>query len=173
VIRSNSHTSSYVIGEPDGTQSARLEKVLDILKAGLPQARATSHIRREIWAKLCLNVPSSLLAVLTMSTGPELFANPDTRELYRQLGEETALVAASYGEQVGFDLQAQIDAAGNIRHPPSMLQDTIAGRPMEVDAQLCAVQDMARRRGVSTPLLDILLPLLLQRARTDSNAWLP
>ena len=173
VIRSNSRRSSYTLGEPDGTVSPRLERVVRMLQLGLPGACATGNIRREIWTKLCLNVPSSILSVLTSSTGLDLFENPDTLELYRRLGEETAAIAAALGEDAGFNLQSQIEAAGNVRHTPSMLQDLLAGRQLEVDAQLCAVQDIARRLGVATRLLDELLPLVLQRARFASRTPTP
>ena len=54
-----------------------------------------------------------------------------------------------------------------MRHPPSMLQDLLAGRPLEIDAQLTTVQDLARAAGVATPTLDLLLPLVVQRATSE------
>ena len=172
VIRVNSPTSRFAIGEPTGTMSSRLSEIVALLNKGLPGAVATNDIRGEIWSKLMLNLPSSLLSTLTVSTQTELFADPGSRELYRQLAEEGRMVAASYGIDVTFDLDAQVAAAGNHRHPPSMLQDLIAGRSLELDAQVRAVQDLARQSNVQTPILDVTLSLLAQRARSEYAASL-
>jgi 2-dehydropantoate 2-reductase len=72
-------------------------------------------------------------------------------------------VAASLGITVAADEEARIARMRTVRHPPSMLQDLVAGRPLEIDAQLLAVQDLARQGGVDTPVLDTLLALLVQR----------
>jgi 2-dehydropantoate 2-reductase len=173
VIRNNSTGgSSFLIGEPNGADSARLRDTVSAMKTGLPGTSATHQIREEIWTKLMLNVPSSLMTVLTVSTGPEIFANPEARELYRALGQETQNVAASYGVSATFDLQAQITSAGNHRHPPSMLQDLLARRSMEVEAQLRSVQELGRQNGVNTPVLDVTLALLVQRAKSEFAASL-
>ncbi len=167
VVRCNGPHSSFTLGEPDGSDSPRLRQAVAALAPGLPGAQATDAIRQKIWAKLALNVPSSMMAVLTMTAAHDTFANPDTRALYRRLGEETESVAAAYGEAAGFDLAAHEKAATTMRHPPSMLQDLLAGRPLEIDAQLTTVQDLARAAGVATPTLDLLLPLVVQRAASE------
>lgn len=51
----------------------------------------------------------------------------------------------------------------------SMLQDLLAGRPLEVDAQLVAVQQLARAVNVVTPALDSMLALLLQRLKATAR----
>lgn len=172
VIRNNASASSFVVGEPDGSDSPRLREAVALMRQGLPGARGTQDIRSEIWTKLALNVPSSLMSALTVSTGPEIFADAETRALYRRLGEETDRVAAAHGVSANFDLDAQMRSAGNHRHPPSMLQDLLAGRPLEIDAQLGAVQDMARQAHVPTPLLDVTLALLTLRANSEFAAGL-
>ncbi|WP_233233501.1 ketopantoate reductase family protein [Bordetella sp. LUAb4] len=172
VVHSTSTTNTYTIGEPDNSASPRLAEIVATLRHGLPGARASQQIRRDIWAKLVLNVPSSLTCALTVSTAPELFAQEDTRELWRQLGNEANAVAAAHGIDAGFDLDAQISSGGKNRHPPSMLQDLLAGRPLELDAQMRAVQDLGRMAGVATPMLDVAVTLLAQRARSEFAASL-
>ena len=46
-----------------------------------------------------------------------------------------------------------------------MLQDLQLGRPMEIDALLTAVQELGRIVDVPTPVIDVVLPLVQQRAR--------
>jgi 2-dehydropantoate 2-reductase len=46
-----------------------------------------------------------------------------------------------------------------------MLQDLERGRPLEIDALVCAIQELGRRVGDATPKLDTILALVVQRAR--------
>ncbi len=172
VVRGTSKVNTFTIGEPDNSASPRLAAVIETLQRGLTGARASQQIRRDIWAKLVLNVPSSLTCALTLSTAPEIFAREETRELWRQLGSEANAVAAAHGVDAGFDLDAQMRASGGNRHPPSMLQDLLAGRAMEIDGQLRAVQDLGRMAGVPTPMLDVTVTLLAQRERSEFAASL-
>ena len=43
---------------------------------------------------------------------------------------------------------------------PSMLQDVLLGRPMEVDAIVGELQEFARASGVATPVLDTVGTLI-------------
>ena len=43
---------------------------------------------------------------------------------------------------------------------PSMLQDILAGRPMETDGILGELQQLARTFGVVTPAIDLMVSLL-------------
>ena len=48
-----------------------------------------------------------------------------------------------------------------------MLQDLDAGRKMEIDALVCAVQELARLVEVDTPAIDAVAGLVKMRARVD------
>src|SRR3984885_16270676 len=50
-------------------------------------------------------------------------------------------------------------------HKPSILQDYELGRPMEIDALVRAPAAFARAANLSTPTLDLLAALAIQRAR--------
>lgn len=173
VIRSTKKTSQFLLGEPDGSLSGRLQSVVQLMQQGLPGTVGTTSIRSEIWSKLLVNLPSSLLSTLTVSTSPELFAEPQVREIYRQIADETCRIAAAYDVQIQFDVDAQATYAGTNRHPPSMLQDLLAGKPLELNAQILAVQDLARDAGVPTPMIDITATLLGQRARSTHAGHKP
>ena len=47
-----------------------------------------------------------------------------------------------------------------------MLQDLEAGKAMEIDALVTAVQEMGRIVGVETPAIDAVLALVQQLGRT-------
>ena len=66
---------------------------------------------------------------------------------------------------LGWDLRAEIDVDSVARRNkpgqrPSMLQDVLQGRPLEVEAHLGQLQAFARTAGVPVPTIDTLLPLL-------------
>jgi 2-dehydropantoate 2-reductase len=64
------------------------------------------------------------------------------------------------------DVEARIDGAKQVgAHKTSMLQDLERGRPMEIDALLGAVVEMARLVELPTPICDSVLALVRQRAR--------
>lgn len=46
-----------------------------------------------------------------------------------------------------------------------MLQDLEAGRPMEIDALVSAVQEIGLILGIPTPTIDTVLALVKQRAQ--------
>ena len=166
VVYSSAPVNRFLFGEPEGGISQRLRPWLEVLQPLLPGAEGTESIRSAIWSKLLMNVPESLLAMLTMSDAIDFMADPRIAALCDSLLIETAAVACAEGFDVDRDVALRRAQIGSVRHSPSMLQDLRKGRAVESDAQLHAVQALARRSGVATPLLDTLLPLLEQRVRT-------
>jgi 2-dehydropantoate 2-reductase len=164
-VRNNATVNTFVFGEPDNTLSPRLQAIVDTLQRGLPGASASTAIREAVWSKVMLNLTSSTLAALTMRPPIELSHDEALLKVYRQLLDEGVAVAAACGVTVAADAEARITRMRTVRHPPSMLQDLLAGRPLEIDALLLAVQDLARQGDVPTPVLDILLALLRQRVQ--------
>lgn len=165
VVHNGSATNRFVIGEPDESDSPRLARIVTQLREAVPDIGGSVDIRRETWLKLLINLSASPLACLTHSRSSDIAADPALRELFRSLMREGARVAAALGIEVPADADATLARMATLQHRSSMLQDLLAGRPMEIDAQLAAVQDIARRLDVATPTLDTLLALLVRRAR--------
>ena len=57
-------------------------------------------------------------------------------------------------------------------HKPSILQDYELGRAMEIDVLVRAPAAFARAAGLSTPMLDLIGGLAIQRAR-DKGLYKP
>ncbi len=124
---------------------------------------AADDLRSAMWAKLARNVGSSPIACLTGADSQAIGAVPALQGMAAALRRETLAVAAAQGYP-GISLEAGRTAlTGPMK--PSMLQDLERGRPMEIESQLAVVQDIGRQSGVPTPTLDMLLPLLVLRAR--------
>ena len=70
------------------------------------------------------------------------------------------------GAKFAVSIDKRMDGAGEVgAHKTSMLQDLERGRPMEVDALLGAVVELAEWTGKSTPLCRAILALVRERAR--------
>ncbi len=155
----------FLLGEPDGSTSARVVAIAKALEAGGHGAPITADIRHEIWKKLLLNIAQSPICCLIGAPISAIGPNEALRNLASALVREVCAVAASIGVSVALDKELAIGSPGlSLPHKPSMLQDLEKGRPLEIDAILCAVQDFARARGVPTPNLDAVTGLLIGRA---------
>jgi len=165
VVENASIENTFVMGEVNNVLTPRLQEVVQALSTGLPGARATDAIRDAIWNKLLVNIPSSLLCCLTYARGAGLTDDPALADLFTRIGQEGASVARALGVNADPESQARLQRLRKSGHLPSMAQDLKAGRPMEIDAQLRVVQDIAHALQVPTPLIDTLLALLVARAR--------
>ncbi|QJW85720.1 2-dehydropantoate 2-reductase [Ramlibacter terrae] len=161
--------NQWLLGEPDGRLSPRLQEIVAVLRAAQVRAEAVTDLRARIWAKLLRNAPLNSLCALTRLPVDQLALEPGLQGLLEQVIDEIAAIAAADGVDLSDRataakaaprLGAAVDgsAAPSIR--PSMLQDALQGRAMEVEAILGQVQQFARERGVATPVLDLLVPLV-------------
>jgi 2-dehydropantoate 2-reductase len=70
---------------------------------------------------------------------------------------EVEAIANALGEKMAVDVDARLNGAAEVgEHKTSMLQDLELGRPMEVDAIVSAVVELARITNTETPYLDAL-----------------
>ena len=162
----HTYGNRFTLGEPDGSKSARVEALSQMLvQAGL-KAPVRKNIRDEIWVKLWGNLAFNPMSALTASTLDRLAFTPDLRATARAMMEEAAQVAEALGVRFPIDVEKRIDGAGEVgAHKTSMLQDLERGRPIEIDALLGAVVELADLTGHKTPLLRAILALVRERAR--------
>ena len=168
--------SRWVMGEPDGSMSERLDRAVQFFKSAGLNAEAATDIRREVWLKLVRNAPSNSLAALTRLGLPDITADADLRPIAARVVRETLAVAAA----LGWDLHREVDAEQIVGRSAkgggprlSMLQDVLQGRPIEVEVHLGQTQAFAREKGVAVPTIDTLLPLLRGVDRSLRSARVP
>lgn len=162
------HTAGnrFILGEPDGSRSGRALELAQAMTAAGFDAPVTAAIRVEIWTKLIGNLSYNPVAALTLAWMHEINANPDLLALIRVLMEEAMRVAAAYGVRVPMTIDERIEVARKIgRSRISMHQDVERGRPLESDAIVGAVAELARKAAVATPMIDAMLALLAERSR--------
>jgi len=163
----------FTLGEPDGSKSERVQAISAMLvKAGL-KAPVQARIRNEIWLKLLGNATLNPLSALTRASLADIVTSPVTSDLVRTLMEEVDAVARALGVEVPLTIEKRMAGAAALgEHRTSMLQDLEAGRPLEVDALVGAVVELAGDAGVPVPALSVvyrLVKLLDEKARVRAS----
>ena len=150
-----------LIGEVDKRLSDRLRTIADLVsRAGLP-TEPTADIRQAKWQKLMMNLIWNPLSTVTQSPPGHIVASPLAADMVRLMLGEGSAVARSVGVDIRADADAELERIReNFTQQPSMLQDIRAGRPIESDAIVNAVVDMARLTGVAVPTLKSVAALL-------------
>jgi 2-dehydropantoate 2-reductase len=155
----------FSIGEPDGTLSPRCESLSKALEQGGLRAPVLEDIRSEIWLKLWGNLCFNPISALTGATLDVVATQPGTRALAKSMMLEAQTLAEKLGASFRVDVERRINGAAGVgAHRTSMLQDLEAGKAMEIDALVTAVQEMGSIAGVATPAIDGVLALVQQLA---------
>ena len=156
----------FIIGEPDGSRSHRVEQLSQLLTAAGFDAPVRDNIRWNIWLKLWGNVCFNPISALTGATLGRMIGNPDLRALCKTMMLETQAVNEALGVHIPTEMMdRRLDAAATAAdHKMSMLQDLERGRSLEIAALIGAVQELGRLTSVKTPMVDALLALIRERA---------
>lgn len=155
-----------IVGDPSGgADTARARAVHDLLlRAGFEVELAPS-IQQEIWFKLWGNMTVNPVSLLTAATGDRMLDDA----LVRAFMSRCMVEASDLGSQLGLPIYADPEARHAVTRKlgafkTSMLQDVEGGKPVELDALLGVVIDLARQLEVATPNLDALFGLARLRA---------
>ena len=143
-----------IFGEPDGSRSPRLEKLLEACRPTGFQATLSTNITVDIWTKFVrISVFSGMTAVTRSPIGiirddPELFA------MLKAAAKEAMTVAQAKGIAVPDSIVADVAQAYSVLPPQakaSMLEDLERGRRIELPWLSGAVVRLGREVGVETP----------------------
>jgi 2-dehydropantoate 2-reductase len=156
----------FSLGEPTGERSERVRLLSEILIASGLKAPVRPRLREEIWIKLWGNCSLNPVSALTGATLEQMTRDPGVRAVLRAIMIEAKEIAEKLGVVFPIDVEKRLAGAEAVgAHKTSMLQDLERGRPMEIDALVTAVQELARLTATPTPHLDAVLALVMQRAR--------
>ena len=155
-----------IVGEPRGGVSERVRAVCDAFTAAGFEAEASADVRRDAWYKLWGNMTMNPVSALTGSLSDAILDDP----LLHAFILRTMAEAKAIGEKIGCPIAQSGEERmlvarklGNFK--TSMLQDSQAGRPFELDALVTAVHEIGNRVGVPTPNIGALLGLTRLMAR--------
>jgi len=163
-----SHTAGrlFILGEPDRTRSARAERLAAAMNAAGFEAQLADDIRVEVWTKLVGNLSYNPVAALALAQMNDIHGSEALLALIRALIREGMRVAEAHGVRVPVSVEERIAIAKKLAGAKiSMHQDVEKRRPLEVDAIVGAVAELARKAGVATPMIDAVHALVAERAR--------
>ncbi len=156
-----------IVGEPDGSHSARLLALAETLRRGGIDVEVSDCIQKDIWFKLWGNLTMNPISALTGATTDRILDD----DLVRGFVSAVMLEAKAIGEKLGLPIAQQPEDRHAVTRKlgafkTSMLQDVEAGKPMEIDALVGAVRELGLITGTPTPHTDTLLGLVRLMART-------
>jgi 2-dehydropantoate 2-reductase len=170
VVRSSA-SERFLLGDPADRLGPRVAALSAIFENAGLKAPVSPDIRRDLWIKLWGNLSFNPLSVLTGATLDQLALETESRDVARRMMTESREVGERLGIDFPMDVDARMAMAEGLRgHKTSMLQDFERGSPLEIDALLGAVIEMARLVGAATPTCEIIFNLVRQRARIAGRA---
>jgi 2-dehydropantoate 2-reductase len=179
---------NIMIGELDGSDSARARGLARSIDASGVRAAATREIVTLEWSKFCGWVGLMALSVTTRAETWKYLCDPDAALVLVRLVREVGMLARALGvplsdravlpaaslctqpESAAVQLVLKIGGeyrANAPQHRMSSLQDLLAGRPLEVNETLGYALERARALGLTLPMLESFRHLVagIDRAR--------
>lgn len=173
----DSDADSLTIGELDNSMSERLQTIASIASKAGWTGKPVTDIRKGKWMKLLSNAVWNTLGTLAQTNAKETALFGPTSTLAVAMTREVMSLAAAVGCPLDVDAEKLVLAARNrVSLPTSTLQDTRAGRPLELDAIINVLLELSALTGVAVPNLTVVcacMNLLNQRITQDGLAIRP
>jgi 2-dehydropantoate 2-reductase len=149
-----------IIGEPEGGESVRVQRLAALFGRAGFEVRTSARIRNDIWYKLWGNMTMNPVSALTGATLDRVLDD----DLVRAFCSAAMREAAAVGTRIGCDVHESPEDRHAVTRRlgaarTSMLQDVDGLRPLELDALVGAVREIGERVGVATPNIDALFGL--------------
>jgi 2-dehydropantoate 2-reductase len=159
-----------ILGEPGGSNGARLRAVAEALEAAGFEVVRSDFIEKDFWVKLLGNVSFNPVSALTLATSDRLIDDPYVKTYMVAIMRECLAIGRAVGVDADIDPEARIDMARALgRFKTSMLQDLEAGKALEIDTLLAGTLEIARKAGVPAPYTESLYGLIRLRAAASER----
>ena len=152
-----------IFGELDGSRTERVERLLAEFRKAEIDSDLADDIRAVLWDKFAFLCALAGLTAVTRLPINELLAVPDTRELFREMVGEVALVARAEGVELADGIVDQKTAFAENLGPDSfssLHHDLVTGHRLELDALHGEVTRRAARHGIPVPVSEMIYSLL-------------
>ncbi len=144
----------FPIGELDGTQTDRAQKLYDTLVGAGFRSRILDDIRSEIWLKAWGNLSFNPISALCHATLEEICQFRETRKLAETMMEEAQDIGHKLGIEFRHTIEKRIAGAESVGpHKTSMLQDVEWGRSLEIEALMGAILELGRLTATPSPAI--------------------
>jgi 2-dehydropantoate 2-reductase len=164
------HVAAHDLAVADGEHGRAFARLVD----GTPlRVLLAADLATLLWRKLLLNTVANPITALTRQRQAVL-RRDDVRALCLEVLEEAVAVARADGARLAAD-ETEQTLATLYTFPPeagtSMYFDSLAGRPLEIEALTGAIVAAGERHAIATPLNRALLTLL--RAISEAAGGAP
>jgi 2-dehydropantoate 2-reductase len=152
------------MGELDGSDSPRLQQIVQSFNAAGIAVEPSGQVLKEIWSKLALNVATLPTSSTVRVTADHLLDTPEMQEVMKGLLQE--VVAVANAQNIPLDFNERWEAiTGLLRKlapgtKGSMLQDVEARRQTEIDVMCGAIIEGGTRLNIPTPYNRAMLGLI-------------
>jgi len=147
----------FPIGELDGSESDRIQKLFDVLVNCGFRSRILDGIRSEIWLKAWGNLSFNPISALSHATLEDICKFPETRKLAENMMSEAQVIANKLGIEFRHTIEKRIAGAESVgAHKTSMLQDVEAGRSLEVEALIGSILEMGKLTQSNSPSIEAI-----------------
>lgn len=162
--------NNLVIGELNGTTSARATELAGLLRAGGLQCDISTTIHEAVWLKAVGNATFNPLSVLANANMAALVEDPYLSKLARAMLEEYLTLGQALGLPISMTADQRMTIAASAgAAKTSMLQDALKGRPLEIDALIGSMVEIAEKLGISMPYTDSVWGLIRHRNRSPGS----
>ena len=145
----------FPIGELDGSESARVQKLKDTLENAGFRSRVLDDIRSEIWLKAWGNLSFNPISALTHATLVDICQFAETRKLAETMMTEAQAIAEKLGITFRHTIEKRIAGAEGVgAHKTSMLQDVESGRSLETEALIGAILELGHLTETPAPAIE-------------------
>jgi 2-dehydropantoate 2-reductase len=139
----------YVLGSLNASSAPLVDTLVSTMRLAGLQPEVAANIRELVWLKLVNNVGLNPVSALHEATISQMVSDPDLRAQVLGLMTEALNVGKALGVVQDVDLDARLAYAQRLSDvQTSMLQDRLAGRPLEIDPILGAVVELGTELGV-------------------------
>jgi 2-dehydropantoate 2-reductase len=157
----------FSLGELDGAKTERIERLSAALTGAGFKAPISGDLRSEIWLKLWGNLVFNPVSALSHATLASICGFEPTRALAEAMMGEARAVAEKLGVRFRITIEKRIAGAAAVgEHKTSMLQDVESGRPLELNALVGSVVELARLTETPTPHIDAIYAVTSLLAKT-------
>lgn len=162
------------IGDTFAPNPARLQQVATLFRdAGLP-VETYPDLWPMLWRKFAAICAMSGVATLTRLTLAQMFAVPESRQLYRDAMDEVVQVAIARGVDLPADtadaLMSMLETMPALPERGSMAYDLMAGRRIEIDTLNGSAARLGAQSGVPTPINHVITAALLPYRNGSSGS---
>lgn len=149
-----------LLGEPNGKSTLRVADLTALLHEAGFDAVPSTNIRGDIWYKLWGNLTINPVSALTGATADQIVDDPLVSAFCAAAMAEAAAIGARIGCPIDQSPQERLAMTRRLgAFKTSMLQDVELNHPIELDAIVGAVREIAQRVEVPTPSIDALFGL--------------